>query len=291
MSIPIYNPNGELVASLRTSTELEHVSGRTSRAGRYYYKGVGAPYKGHLTIYRHEEGVVGKSEIFYCGYHAINPKFKGKFGIFQRRFQPYFSDFIGSCGVKELKVLSNSIEFPLSAVKVVDYREYDHKNHQYYFVLDYKSGRSDYIEGNGNPEALLNLLCYMAKRGWCFPWDKTSIRDIDANGMVHDVADLFRSEKRENIFGSVYSAFYSLYRLLTLKYNEVTTLPPIFAVVVLLNKLGIKIEDSRAEDYYIEKYLLPGRNCAHVENVQWGDKVKAGYIKRFKVRREQNQED
>jgi hypothetical protein len=224
-----------------------------------------------------EKGVTRRSDVFYCGYHAVSPAYTGKYGIIQRRYQPYFSDFIGSCGPKELAILRNSKEFMLSAVEVKDYIEYDPKHHQYYFVLNYKNGRSDYLDG-GKPEALLELLKYMATEGWCFPWDKTSIKDIGADGLVHDVADLFRSKDVVNVFGSTYSVLYSLSKLSPEKYEEVTSIPPILATAMILNTCGFEISPDEEDGYYIKNLLIPGRNCAHVENKSIGDNVKAQYL-------------
>jgi len=129
--IPIYSAQGNKTGKISVHGDLEFVAGRTSRVGNTYYKGLGAQYKSHLTFDANEPGVVERSKVFYCGYHTVSPAYRGKFGIIQRRYQPYFSDFIGSCGPKELNILKNSKEFGMSAVEVKDFVEYDPKHHQY----------------------------------------------------------------------------------------------------------------------------------------------------------------
>ena len=60
----------------------------------------------------------------------------------------------------------------------------------------------------------------MLKNKWNFLWDKASINDVNAKGMITDVADLFISDKIEHQLGTVYSIFYSLAKIDQKKYFE-----------------------------------------------------------------------
>jgi hypothetical protein len=296
-SVSIYDKSGEVVQVLEFDEPLTHVSGRVSKSKLgIYYKGVGVPYRSQLSLDPNLYPVIKQDEVFYCGYNVTNPNYIGKTGIFQERYQPYFSDFIGSCGIKELNIIRNSREFKRSSVEVLDCINYDEANKQFYFIMDYKCNRKGYLWG-GQPKDLYELLEYMVTEGWNFPWDKTSIKDITRGGLVSDVADLFRSKELVHQIGTVYSVIYSLFKIYQRSFNEFSEyvgsntisdrhIPTL--IIFLLEKFGVDTEEvfrNSEEQYFynhlIGDYLIQGRNCAYVEDFNYGDTVKAQYIEKF----------
>lgn len=295
--IPIYSKNGAQVDVLTINDNISHVSGRTSISDSgVYYKGVGCDYKQHATLSPNGHKVIGPSDIFYYGIDVQNEKWLGKYGIFQEKYQPFFSDFIGSCGPKEKQIVENSQRFTRSAVEVVDVVEYDPDNEQMYFVLNYTSPR-DSFKDNGSLIELLNLMESLVCVGLNFPWDKASIRDVNQCGYVTDVADMFWSDDPTHKYGTIYSLLYSLYQInypvyrffvkyINAKNEKLQELP--FVCLKILSSFGYNLEPLKEaktkEDQYcdlIGNVLMRGRNCAHVENLEHGDRVRAEYINRF----------
>jgi hypothetical protein len=50
-----------------------------------------------------------KSDVWYVGYAVGRPRemLEGKRGVFQERYQPHFTDWIGACGEKEIQIVEN----------------------------------------------------------------------------------------------------------------------------------------------------------------------------------------
>lgn len=298
--VNIYDKSGEVVNVLEIQDDLTYLSGRVSKAeSGLYYKGIGMPYFSHLLIDPGNYHVIEKAKVFYCGYAVQNSAWIGKAGIFQDRFQPYFSDFIGSCGPKELAVIRNSREFEKSAVEVLDCINFDEVNRQFYFIMNYKNDKKGYLYG-GLPADLLDLMFYMVKEGWNFPWDKSSIRDVTIGGLVSDVADMFRSKELTHQVGTIYSLLYSLSRINRKTFNSLTNylnvgiiqdrqIPTL--IIYLLEEAGINTDaifsidnEKYFYEHVISNWLLPGRNCAHVEDLEWGNKVRSDYTRMFLTR-------
>lgn len=296
-TVPIYNQYGEKTNVLEFKDNLQHVNGRVSKGDKYYYKGAGAPYHGqflsndpHLNIYGYN--ILSFSDVFYMGPYASKRCFEGKSGIFQEKYQPQFTDFIGSCGVKELSIIENSEEFELSSVDVIKAENYDKENQQYYFVLEYTCSRIKYLN-EGNPGELLYLLEYMIQNDWNFIWDKTSIEDISCDGFVSDVGDIFKSGNLGNKLGTVYSVLYSLGKLRSDKYSEFlrecelqhnNDMSYVYNAVVLLHKFGVDVSEltnkSPVENYKnaVLNYLVTGRNCGDCCYIELGDKIREQYL-------------
>lgn len=299
--VNVYDSLGKVVHVIEFSEPLAYLSGRVCRAeSGVYVKGAGVPYRSHLALDPTGYDVVERSKVFYCGYAVKNHNFEGKEGIFQERFQPYFSDFIGSCGHKELNLISTSKEFERSAVRVLDCINYDVANRQFYFMLDYLNDKLGYLYG-GEPQDLFDLMSYMINEGWNFPWDKSAIRDITVGGLVSDVADIFKSKELVHQIGTIYSVVYSLSRISRktfVKFTDFMGISPIqdrhlpTLVIYLLEKAGINTDPvfggELTEDYFykhiIGNYLIQGRNCAHVEEPSRGDDVRQEYIRQFSQR-------
>jgi hypothetical protein len=300
-NIGIYNTNGSVADVLTLPFSVDVIEGRTAYNKRLdvYYKGIGVNYKQHSVLApRENDKVICENPVFYYGKIVQNRNWIGKFGIFKDRYQPYFSDFIGSCGPKEAAIIQNSKDFFRSSVIVEDYFEYDTENHQSYYILSYPKGRTGYID-DGEPRKLVRLLRYMVAEGWNFPWDKAAIRDITANGEVHDVADLFKSKDPVDQYGTIYAALYSLFVCDKIKFQDfikhfmlvcrgLSDIP--FLALQMLKGFNVNIEGffnktiKQDSDFYIHlvgNYLLRGRNCAAVEDESKRRLVSHQYVDRF----------
>ena len=303
--IPIYSVNGDFVNELVIKEKLKYISGRVSKGKQHYYKGVGMPYSHHYkrdisNLSSNEYNFLGHTNIFYLGYGVENKSWKNKFGIFQERYQPFFPDYIGGCGIKERAITPNSTAFKKSSVDILDVILYDKENQQYYFKMDYRCNRKNYIKDNGSPEKLCELIEYMIDNDWNFLWDKNSINDITPEGLVSDVADLFVSDELEHQFGSVYSIFYSLHKSCEKSYEEFLKYMGlkhtdkksfVFNTIKILDDNGIDtklltIHDNDNANYIhsIMYYLLNGKNCAYCSCDMFlaeGELVKKDYWNKF----------
>ena len=303
--IPIYSVNGDFVNELVIKEKLKYISGRVSKGKQHYYKGVGMPYSHHYkrdisNLSSNEYNFLGHTNIFYLGYGVENKSWKNKFGIFQERYQPFFPDYIGGCGIKERAITPNSTAFKKSSVDILDVILYDKENQQYYFKMDYRCNRKNYIKDNGSPEKLCELIEYMIDNDWNFLWDKNSINDITPEGLVSDVADLFISDELEHQFGSVYSIFYSLHKSCEKSYEEFLKYMGlkhtdkksfVFNTIKILDDNGIDtkpltIHDNDNANYVhsIMYYLLNGKNCAYCSCDMFlaeGELVKKDYWNKF----------
>ena len=303
--IPIYSVNGDFVNELVIKEKLKYISGRVSKGKQHYYKGVGMPYSHHYkrdisNLSSNEYNFLGHTNIFYLGYGVENKSWKNKFGIFQERYQPFFPDYIGGCGIKERAITPNSTAFKKSSVDILDVILYDKENQQYYFKMDYRCNRKNYIKDNGSPEKLCELIEYMIDNDWNFLWDKNSINDITPEGLVSDVADLFISDELEHQFGSVYSVFYSLHKSCQKSYEEFLKYMGlkhtdkksfVFNTIKILDDNGIDtkpltIHDNDNANYVhsIMYYLLNGKNCAYCSCDMFlaeGELVKRDYWNKF----------
>ena len=303
--IPIYSVNGDFVNELVIKEKLKYISGRVSKGKQHYYKGVGMPYSHHYkrdisNLSSNEYNFLGHTNIFYLGYGVENKSWKNKFGIFQERYQPFFPDYIGGCGIKERAITPNSTAFKKSSVDILDVILYDKENQQYYFKMDYRCNKRNYIKDNGSPEKLCELIEYMIDNDWNFLWDKNSINDITPEGLVSDVADLFISDELEHQFGSVYSIFYSLHKSCQKSYEEFLKYMGlkhtdkksfVFNTIKILDDNGIDtkpltIHDNDNANYVhsIMYYLLNGKNCAYCSCDMFlaeGELVKKDYWNKF----------
>jgi len=298
--VPIFNSNGKIVSQLEIDDELNYVNGRTLKGKKHYYKGAGVPYKNHFL---HEDDitdeyeVVGDSGIFYLGNPVAKKVFKGKVGIFQEKYQPFFPDYIGTCSGKEGTIVINSETFKMSSVEVHDVVQYDKENDQSYYIVDYKCGRKRYIEDGGHPKKLFQLLKFMIENEWNFLWDKNCIGDISPDALVSDVADLFVSDTLIHKVGTVYALLYSMANQSMEKYMEFLSLHGmvhlnkkyfIYNTLRLLEMFGVDTEEihisSNSTDIYkhmVLNYLVTGKNCAYCSCdlfMSNGNLVKEQYI-------------
>lgn len=298
-AISIYNADGAVVDSIQLQESVKHVSGRTSigKSG-VYYKGVGATYHAHCVLDPEGYPDARPADVFYYGHVVSNKAWAGRFGIFSERLQPYFSDMIGSCGPKELSIVEKSKAVPVSCVEVLGVHAIESLPDQYYIALRYGSKREPWT-ATGITRKLHDTLLSLATSGWSFPWDKAAIRDINADGTVTDVADMFHSSDPVHVFGSIYAVIYSLLKVaparfrtfinhLGFQYVDDRSVPTM--AMALMEEAGMDTSfafPARARDEWDIYYhlaancLMTGRNCAGVENIHAGETVADQYRKRF----------
>lgn len=299
--VPIFDCNGKQINQLSINDDIEFVNGRVARGKKSYYKGVGVSYTSHF-LEKSKEGynVLANTNIFYAPYKVSKICFQNKVGIFQEKYQPFFSDFIGACGVKEGLIVLNSETFKYSSVEILDYHLFDKESNQSYYSLNYKCDRKSYLDNDGDPKKLKELLDYMILNDWNFLWDKGSINDVSYNALITDVADLFRSNELSHKLGTIYSIFYSLFLLnknkyyeflnyLSLKHHNLTSI--IFNSIELLKENNIDISPliisnntNKNYTHIVRNFLIEGRNCAYCACNLYkdeGDRVRNEYIKRL----------
>lgn len=308
--IHVYNSDGEIVNTIYIPDKIKYVNGRVCIGEKFYYKGIGVPYKSHFVLdenLNQKYKVLSKSDVFYLGSEVIKECFSGKFGIFQERYQNHFTDWIGACGVKEINILENLYDenkFERSSIDVLGYETIDEENQQYYLKVRYDCERKsflDYLKLN----KLRDLIDYMVQSNWNFPWDKDSITDISWDGRVTDVADVFYSEELMHQIGTVYSILYSLgtYNydayLNFCKLNQLTHEHQMFYVLNTLKLLqinGVDISPVIKSDLIntyknvVKNYLILGKNCGFCgvgsclkrkdANFSYGEEIRQGYIER-----------
>jgi hypothetical protein len=256
-----------------------------------WYKGVGTWYQWHLAR------EVGRCKMIgvgtYGSYEVQYIPWLNRFGIFTEKMQWYFSEWIGGAGRRESRILENSEKFRFSAVKVVDIIPVVDDHNVY--VLRVEGGKSEVTE----PRKVMKLLGVMLEEGWNFPWDKGAISDINAEGKVTDVADLFKSDDIKHRFGTVYAVLYSMKKLVpevakafeekvgvSLELKEIP-----FSVLRVMRKLGCNIseiwEGRRIEYSWVEykrlifDVLMEGVNCTGLEFSEYGEEVKRWYKDNF----------
>jgi hypothetical protein len=309
--IPVYNSSGHQVDVIFIPDTLEYIDGRISKGQKYYYKGLGIPYRAHnlyldAKVVLDDYDIISKSEIFYIGNIVSKKCYQGKYGIFQEKFQSHFTDWIGACGVKELNIFENLYDengFEMNAIDVFEYKIIDADNQQYYLEVDYPYGRKKYLD-NPNSNNLRKLIDYMIQNNWNFPWDKNSVSDISISAKVTDVADIFKSEELSHKIGSVYSILYSLFAaskqeyLNFCQYNNIghqNEMSFIFNSLYFLSSNNVEIEhlfkQNPTETYknIILNYLVSGKNCGFCgvgsckkredSNQSYGEEIKSEYIK------------
>ena len=310
MDIPIYNNNGELIDSIYFSEILEYVNGRVSKGDKYYYKGIGVSYSYHHINpddMSDEYYLIARSPIFYLGNKVSKKSFENKFGIFQEKHQPHFTDWIGACGIKELNLFENLYDehgFEFNAIEAYEYVTIDEINQQYYLKVDYPYGRKGYLT-NPNPKELRELLDYMIQNDWNFPWDKNSISDISHNSRVTDVADLFKSSDLQHKIGTVYSVLYSLFNKDKNEYlnfcnqnnlihrTQMSFVENTLSILSLNNvEITHLFKESPLKTYknIVLNYLIVGKNCGFCgvgsckgrkdSNQSYGEEIKDEYYRK-----------
>ena len=293
----VYDNYGKRIDHMAIADSLEYIDGRVWKGKKHYYKGVGVPYNGHYSLQTIDSDYEIKthSGIFYLGNLVYKKQFKGKIGVFTEKYQPQFSDYIGACGVKELDIIHNSVEFERSSVEVYDVNNFIQNPNQYYLMLDYKCKRIPYSE-QSKARHLYELLEYMIINDFNFIWDKNVITDISHRGLVTDVADIFKSKALKHKVGTIYSVMYSLskYSMKAFKdfvdYADLKSgsgLDLTLNAIPLLRRFDVNVESLLKDnvwDTYVnmtENYLIEGKNCGDCSFVGLGDEIRKEYHERF----------
>jgi len=292
-TIMIYDDNGLVVNTIDINDVLSYVDGRVSKGNKYYYKGAGVPYTSHWIDNIEDDSLyskVTKSDIFYMGHEVVKKAYVNKFGIFQEAYQPFFTDHIGACGVKEFSIIENSMFFERSSVRVDSSVNFDTINNQYYFKVVYKCGRKKYIEHGGSPMRLLSLIYYMLHTNWNFNWDKDTITDISYDGLVSDVGDMYASKELKAKVGTVYSILHSLSKRIKpyyefLVFMKSDTVDCLVNTIKILKACNIDITElqpfhdhEKDMKHLVYNYLINGRNCGDCCAIDVGDNVRKGYV-------------
>jgi len=259
-----------------------------------WYKGIGTMYSFHFAKEIAGDCVVVDRGL-YGGWVVQYRPWVYRFGIFQERMQWYFSEWIGGAGKREEKIVRNADEFSFSAVRVVD-------------IIQVMNGHNVYVlEMKGSKRVckdvrkIMKLLEVMLESGWNLPWDKGAIRDINEEGLVTDVADLFKSDDVKHKFGTVYSVLYSMAMLLPDVAEEferrfgvsleLKELP--FSCLKVMKRLGCDVSEIWEgkikwswEGYrkLVLDVLMEGVNCAGLEFFEYGEEVKKWYKREFMKR-------
>ena len=134
-------------------------------------------------------------------------------GYFLKGFSLTFSDFIGTCGKKELKIESNQ-NLAFSGVKVMDRIQIGTD------MFIFKLRESDPNPGKepGLKEILWFIEQALHAKHAC-PFDKDLYRDLDSEAKVHDPADWYLIDRGpehwiwfEAKVGTIYALMRSIYR-------------------------------------------------------------------------------
>lgn len=295
--IAVYDSSGKFTDNVSLDEPVEYINGRVSIGVKtgIYYKGVGMPYFSHYVLLPTSEyDIIEDTNISYLGYNVKKKCFSDMKGIFLEKYQPQFSDFIGTCGTKELSIIEHDKEFKYSSVNVLKSINWNKTDHQYYYKLTYKCNRRKYID-DGDPNALKTLLVYMIENDWNFIWDKNCISDISYNGLVTDVADIFKSSDLRHKIGTVYAVLYSLYTvpdqfnafINVLGYEHRNSMDFVFNAVRFLHDNGIDVSEllnvgniQQTYQFIVLNYLVVGKNCAHCSYANLGDQVTNEYIEK-----------
>jgi hypothetical protein len=293
--IIVYDVDGYPVDSISINDTLCYINGRVSKGEKLYYKGTGVKYTHHykLSSFTEKYKVLSKSSVFYLGNVVEKLCFANKTGIFQEQYQPHFTDYIGACGVKELSMIENSIDFEFSSAEVIKIVEIDKTNKQFYLILNYKCHRKKFNRYT-DIKNVKTLVDYMVQSNWNFPWDKDSISDITDNGLICDTADIFKSKDMKHVLGSVYSIIYSLYnydkqsyynllKLYNLQHTSQSSF--VFNSIQILKHNNLDVSEfyitNDIKSNYINvvlKYLVSGKNCADCNLPEFGENVRKQYI-------------
>lgn len=308
--ISIYDNLGNIVSNLSISDNIQYVGGRVCRGEKIYYKGIGVPYTSHYVTDENltdDYQIISKSDVFYLGNQVFKNCFIGKVGIFQERYQNHFTDWIGSCGVKELNILENlydEYKFEKSSIDILGYEVIDEEKEQYYLKVQYYCGRKTFVD-YPNSSKLRDLIDYMIQSNWNFPWDKNSITDISWDSRVTDVADIFYSKDLMHKIGTVYSILYSLGNTNKKAFNQFCEdnnlvhehqMHYVLNSAKILSENGVDIRSLLKENlvetykHIVKNYLIVGKNCGFCgvgsclkrkdANYSYGEEIKKLYIER-----------
>jgi hypothetical protein len=285
--IKVYDTQGFLIDIFLITPTLTYIGGRISKGeDGLFYKGSGLFYKYHYAKDPSGCKIITEMRDSFFRYRVINPKYEGKNGIFLDTFFPIFSEYMGSCGIRESDIIPHSVEFGRSDVEVIDYIKIGTYNDVEcgFYKIHYRSGRCSFLE-SGCSKVLVDLIDYMVKEGWNFPWDKECISDISCNGTITDVADLYKSFSFQSKIGTVFcildrlaqksiEKYINLINYMNIRRGYSFNIP--IVAMYLLYTLGVDsynlIGCNNREELplKVKECLVSGRNCHYGEYEEYG---------------------
>lgn len=215
-SIPFMEKTGEVIKEIKLPEKVMPILSKRTAIGTSgtYYKGAGTIYTCHFTNELEKgETLLAKTGILYEENKVTRLNLCGKYGIFNFKHQPMFSDFEGGCGPKEKNLLVMQKKFEYSAIQeIVDVISTDIPEHSIYAY--------SLKEATGSLKDTAELMKYALENDFCTAWDKNLWADIYCYRYVRDVGDLYVSDSVAAKLGTVYALLHSLYKTDLYQYLE-----------------------------------------------------------------------
>lgn len=261
-----------------------------SESGKYY-KGVGSVYACHFTNEIDSKAkLLSKTGILYEENKVTYLNLCGKFGIFNFKHQPVFSDLEGGCGPKEQNLIVMQGKFEKSAIEEIES-----------VISTGIEGHKIYVyrlkEQAGKLTDLCDLIEYVLSNNFCTAWDKNLWADVMSYKYIRDVGDWFESRELGCKIGTVYALLRSLFEKDLYLYCEV--LKRMLGVVNCERKLIIYFSALLVRKYNSELFeeknidmdtlnsdlfisilseMFMGKACCHLENDSDYDWVRKEYL-------------
>lgn len=282
-SIPFMKKTGEVIKEIKLPEKVMPILSKRTAIGTSgtYYKGAGTIYTCHFSnTIESGETLLAKTGILYEENKVTRLNLCGKYGIFNFRHQPMFSDLEGGCGPKEKNLLVMQKKFEYSAIQeIVDVIPTDIPEHSIYAYR--------LKETTGSLKDTAELLKYALENDFCTAWDKNLWADIYCYRYVRDVGDWYCSDSVAAKLGTVYALLHSLYETDLYQYLELLHLltgdydVEKHFVLYYSAKTVQKICPKRWEETRIDlehitpklfgqllSLMLQSKSCCHLENEQ-----------------------
>lgn len=280
-SIPFMEKTGEVIKEIKLPEKVMPILSKRTAIGTSgtYYKGAGTIYTCHFSnTIESGETLLAKTGILYEENKVTRLNLCGKYGIFNFRHQPMFSDLEGGCGPKEQNLLVMQKKFEYSAIQeIVDVISTDIPEHSIYAY--------SLKEATGSLKDMAELLRYALENDFCTAWDKNLWADIYCYRYVRDVGDWYCSDSVAAKLGTVYALLHSLYEtdlyqylellhLLTGIYNLEKQFVLYYSAKVVQmicpirwEETGIDLERITPELFgQLLSLMIQGKACCHLEN-------------------------
>ena len=215
-SIPFMEKTGEVIKEIKLPEKVMPILSKRTAIGTSgtYYKGAGTIYTCHFSnAIESGETLIAKTGILYEENKVTRLNLCGKYGIFNFRHQPMFSDLEGGCGPKEKNLLVMQKKFEYSAIQeIVDVISTDIPEHSIYAY--------SLKEATGSLKDTAELMKYALENNFCTAWDKNLWADIYRYRYVRDVGDWYCDDSVAAKLGTVYALLHSLYETDLYQYLE-----------------------------------------------------------------------
>lgn len=276
--VPIYDADGKKIHEVKLPERvipLPYKRTAVSDNG-IYYKGCGIVYRKHMVNQQENNmRILGHSGIIYEKYVVSYTNLVGRFGIFAFPHQPIFSDWEGTCGKKELKLLENQKQFEMSAIQEITAVIPTGIKDSNIYAYRLKNVKAE-------PMDIIKLIEYVLTENFNTAWDKNLWADIFCYQYVRDVADWFRSSDACHKLGTIFALLNSLYNsdvyLYTMLLRETLDIIntekiyiPYFSAQIV-NKYCPGVFDLDIDNDCVDTYaellrlLFSGKACCHLED-------------------------